>query len=156
MGHRDDELTPAELAEAEAATSRLLARWDEPRPAPPPAGLAGRVLAALPAAPRAARAPAILPRFAGWALAVGAILLLSFGAWGVWLDSAGPAGLLGASGAGLAGLVLQLTLTAKPLLNLLGASAGVSLAALAALLAGGTLWWRMVTAISPAPMEQAV
>jgi hypothetical protein len=51
MGRRDEpELIPsdAELAEAEAATRDLLARYGEPAPAQPPPGLIGRVLAAMP------------------------------------------------------------------------------------------------------------
>lgn len=156
MGHRDDELTPAELASAEAATRRLLARWEEPQPAPPPAGLPGRVLAALPvAAQPAPRRP--LRTLGAGLLAAAAVLLLGMGAWGVWLNSAGPAGLLGRLSAGLAGLILQLTLMAKPLLNLLGASAGLGLAALVALLAGGAIWWWLVSTTRPlAPLEQPV
>jgi hypothetical protein len=156
MGRRDDELTPAALAEAEAATRRILARWDEPQPVAPPPGLARQVLATLPDSPRQARSSAPLPTIGRWALALGAALLLALGGWGVWLDSAGPAGLLGTLGAGLAGLALQLTLMAKPLINLLGASAGMGLAALAALIVGGAIWWRMVSAIMPATLEQAV
>lgn len=156
MGRRDDELTPAEIHAAEEATRRLLARWDEPQPATPPPGLAGRVLATLPDSPRQADRSSPLPTAGRWALALGAALLLALGAWGVWLDSAGPAALLGSFSAGLAGLALQLTLMAKPLINLVGASGGAGLAALAALIAGGAAWWRLVADSAPAPLEQAV
>lgn len=156
MGRRDDKLTLTEIHAAEEATRRILARWDEPQPVAPPPGLARQVLATLPDSPRQARSAAPLPTIGRWALAVGAGLLLILGGWGVWFDSAGPAELLGTFGAGLAGLALQLTLMAKPLINLLGASAGLGLAALAALIVGGAIWWRTVSTIMPVTLEQAV
>jgi hypothetical protein len=142
MGRRDElELTSADLDADEVATRRLLAPFGEPAAAPPPPGLASRVLAALPAAaqPRPRR------RLSPWLILVLG-LLLAVGAWGVLGNSLGPAQAAGDPGEGIGQLVLVLTLAAKPLVNLF-ANLGL-VAALLVLLGFGAalLWWRLLRA----------
>lgn len=140
MGRRDQpELTPsdADLAEAEAATRRLLAARGEPAPAEAPPGLAARVVAALPPSGAAqARRPwwsALRP-----ALAYAAVLLLALVGLGALAADVGlaraapPESALGRIGLALAGTPLGDLLAAG------GAALGV-----VALLAGAWLWWRL-------------
>ncbi len=148
MGRRDESeliLTEAELDAAEGATRQLLAPFGEPSAVEPPPGLAARVLAALPAA---RPTPALAPRsrrLGVWAAALVA-LLLAVGAWGVLVNSLGPARAVGGPAAGLGQLLLVLTLAAKPLLNLL-AHTGLAAALLALIgMASAWLWWRIVRA----------
>jgi len=148
MGRRDESeliLTEAELAAAEAATHQLLAPFGEPSAVEPPPGLAARVLAAL---PTAQPTPALAPRsrrLGAWAAAMVA-LLLAVGAWGVLVNSLGPARAVGGPTEGLGQLLLVLTLAAKPLLNLL-AHTGLAAALLALIgMASAWLWWRIVRA----------
>lgn len=104
MGRRDEpELTPsdAELAEAEAATRELLARYGEPAPAQPPPGLVSRVLAAMPAGrPGRARRPWwAFPRpAAAWALGALAALLILVGGLTAMAGVAASAGVAFGSG----------------------------------------------------------
>jgi hypothetical protein len=147
MGPRDEpELSRDDggLAADEAATRALLARFSEPAPVAPPPGLEARLLAGLPrgAPPRPAAHP--WRRAAAWAAAAAAALLLALGAWGVLINSLGPARVAGGPADGLGQLVLVLTLAAKPLVNLL-ADAGLAAAlAVVTFAAAAWLWWRLV------------
>lgn len=139
-----------ELAAEEAATRALLAAYGEPAQMEPPPTLAARVVAGLPRG--ASRRPAHPWRTASWgAAALALALLLSLGAWGVLVNSLGPAGVAGGPADGLGELLLIFTLAAKPLVNLL-AHAGAA-AALAAVLivAAAWLWWRLVRGTPLAP-----
>jgi hypothetical protein len=155
MGRRDEpELTPGdeELAAAEAATRRLLEPFGEPALLEPPAGLAARVTARLPGAPRRARP---WRGAVAWAASLAAALLLSIGAWGVLVNSLGPSRAAGGPEDGLGQLVLTLTLAAKPMVNLL---ADPGLAAAAALLTAATaawFWWRIVRNTPLVPPAEA-
>jgi hypothetical protein len=150
MGRRDEpELTPTddELAAAEASLRRALARYNEPSPVAPPPDLAARVLAALPAEPpgRRQKAPA-RPRLtpaAGWAASAFAILLLALGSWGVLVTTYAPAS---APADGPGQLLLVLTLSAKPLVNLLASAGAAAALVLLAAVGGAWLWWRIVSA----------
>lgn len=135
---RDGELTDVELAEIEAETRALLARWGEPKLAPPPADLSARIVRRLSATP--ARN--------GWRwqplwLAV-PLLLLVLGGWGLLIDSDGPAALFGDPAAGVGRYVLALILVAKPLWHLWLAGAGWWLIGLFAIFVSGWLWWRLI------------
>lgn len=135
---RDGELTDAELAEVEAETRALLARWGEPKMASPPADLSARVVRRLSAAP-ARRGWRWRPL---WLAAPLVLLVLGF--WGLSIDSNGPASLFGDPATGAGRYVLGLTLVAKPLWHLWLAGAGWWLLGLFVLFAAGWLWWRLI------------
>jgi hypothetical protein len=143
MGRGDNQLTPDDdaLAAAEAETRRLLARYSQPRTVEPPAELAGRVLGALAAPPHPVSR---LRRIYGGAILIGILVALTLGAWGVLLDSTGPARLFGDLSGGVSELLLILTLAAKPLINLLLTAGVATLAILAAIVGGGWLWWQLL------------
>lgn len=146
MGPGDEpELTPGDddLAAAEEATLRLLARFGEPAPAEPPPNLAARVVAGL---PRGQSRRAALPwRRAAWLAAAASLAtLLIVGTWGVLVNSLGPARVAGGPADGLGELVLVLTLAAKPLVNLLADAGLAAVGAVVAIAAMGWLWWRLV------------
>ena len=154
MGRGDNQLTPDDdaLATAEAETRRLLARYGQPRAVEPPAALAGRVMEALsdpPLPPASGR----LRRISGGAVLIGLVAALALGVWGVLLDSSGPARLFGDQGGGVSELLLILTLTAKPLINLLITAGAATLAALVATLGGSWLWWQLLRRELAVPME---
>ncbi len=139
MEHRrDGELTDAELAEVEAETRALLARWGEPTMASPPADLSTRVVRRLSAA----------PAHRGWhwrpLWLAAPLVLLGLGFWGLSIDSNGPASLFGDPATGVGRYVLGLTLVAKPLWHLWLAGAGWWLLELFVLFAAGWLWWRLI------------
>ncbi|WP_298401973.1 hypothetical protein [uncultured Chloroflexus sp.] len=139
MEHRrDGELTDAELAEVEAETRALLARWGEPTMASPPADLSARVVRHLSAA----------PAHRGWhwrpLWLAAPLVLLVLGFWGLSIDSNGPASLFGDPATGAGRYVLGLTLVAKPLWHLWLAGAGWWLLGLFVLFAAGWLWWRLI------------
>lgn len=120
---------------------RLLARYGEPRLLEPPPDLAGRVIDSL------ARPPASTSRLRPISTALillATLVLFALGAWGVLVDSSAPAGLFGDMRSGLSQLLLVLTLTAKPLINLLLTAGMFALLILAAIIAGGWLWWRLL------------
>lgn len=142
MGRRDQpELTPSEpdLAEAEAATRRLLTAYGEPAALEPPPGLAARVVAALPASPAAGRG-----RRPWWAelrpaLAYAAVLLLALVGMGALAASTGLGRVAVAPESALGRI--SLALAGSPLGDLL-AGGGAALGVLA-LAAGAWLWWRL-------------
>jgi hypothetical protein len=145
MGRRDEpELTPsdAELAEAEAATRELLARYGEPAPAHPPPGLVSRVLAAMPQGrPGRDRRPWwAFPRpVAAWALGAVAALLILVGGLTA-LAGIAPAGI--ALGPGILGN-LRAILASRPLGDILAAPApGLILIALGIAVAA-VAWWAL-------------
>jgi hypothetical protein len=142
MGRRDEpELTPSDddLAEAEAATRALLARYGEPRPAEPPAGLTGRVLAALPEQRPARRPWWALPRPAA-AMALGALatLLVLVGGWALLAGGLAPADVA----AGTASPFGRLTtaIATRSLASLVGVPAPVALI-LGLGLVAALVWW---------------
>jgi len=131
------------LAAAEAETRRLLARYGEPSVVEPPADLAHRVIGALPSTsspPTMSR----LPRIYGWLILIGCAALVALGTWGVLLDSSGPAHIVSTLSASLGQLLLLLTLTAKPLINLLLSTGIATLVVVVAILAGSWLWWQLL------------
>jgi hypothetical protein len=157
MGSGDElELIPGddELAAAEEATMRLLARFGEPAPAEPPPNLAARVVAGL---PRGRQRPVAHPwrRAGGLAAAAALALLLIVGAWGVLVNSLGPARVAGGPADGLGELVLVLTLAAKPLVNLLADAGLLAAGAVVAIVAMGWLWWRLVRDTPLAPPAES-
>ncbi|WP_322511106.1 hypothetical protein [Chloroflexus sp.] len=134
----DGELSDADLAEVEAATRALLARWGEPQMASPPADLSARVVRRLTASPtrhnwRWQYLWPALPLF-----------LLILGIWGLGFDSSGPATLFGDPATGVGRYVLALTLIAKPLWHLWLASAGWWVLGLLTLMVSGWIWWRLI------------
>lgn len=146
MGHRDQpELSqqPDPFDQDDDATRRLLAPFAEPTPAQPPADLAARVavFVAQSAPPRRARPWRLAAALVG---ALAAALLLVLGAWGILINSLGPADVAGSPAAGLGELVLILTLAAKPLVNLVANAGLLGALAVAALGGGAWLWWRIV------------
>ncbi|HMQ30744.1 MAG TPA: hypothetical protein PKD53_08435 [Chloroflexaceae bacterium] len=143
MGRRDEpELTPseAELAEAEAATRRLLAAYGEPAPAEPPPGLAARVVASLPATPPAQGVSR--PRWAparplvAWAAA--AALLIVLGAVGALASLPGLVRVAGGPQSALGRI--SNALAATPL-----GPDGAAALALVALVAGAAIWWALAS-----------
>jgi len=140
---------------AEAETRRLLARYGEPRPTPPPPDLAGRVLDLL-ADPQPAPADSRLRRIYGRALLVCLVALMAFGAWGVLIDSSGPARLFGDLSGGLGQLLLLLTLAAKPLINLLLPAGAATLAVALGVVGGSWLWWLLLRRELAASLEAGV
>jgi hypothetical protein len=70
--------------------------------------------------------------------------LILLGAWGVFLDSSGPARLLGDPAGGVAHAVLFVTLAAKPLLNALLQTGPVVLVLVLGAAAAAWLVWRTV------------
>jgi len=156
MGPGDAQLTPDDgIDAAEAETRRLLGRYGEPRAVQPPADLALRVLDTL-ADPGLAQTGSRLRRIYGGVILVCVVALLALGAWGVLVDSSGPAHLFGDVGGGLGELLLLLTLAAKPLINLL-LTAGVATAAvIAAIAVGSWLWWLLLRRELAASLEASV
>lgn len=148
----EPELSPDddELAAAEAATLRMLARFGEPAPVEPPPNLAARVVAGL---PRHTPRPVAHPWRRAGALAVSTLLavLLVVGAWGVLINSLGPARVAGGPADGLGQFVLVLTLAAKPLVNLLADAGVLAVGAAGAIVLLAWLWWRLVRETSLAP-----
>jgi hypothetical protein len=146
MGRGDDSelsLDNLDLAEDEAAVRRALARWGEPAPAPPPPALVARVQAALVEGRAVRDRPRRSARSWAWA-AVALLPLILLGAWGVFLDSSGPARLLGDPAGGVAHAVLFVTLAAKPLLNALFQTGPVVLVLVLGAAAAAWLVWRTV------------
>ncbi len=147
MGRRDDSelsLDNLDLADDEAAVRQALAPWGEPAQAPPPPAIAARVQAAL-VEGRPVRDRPRRPRWSlAWVLTALLTPLVLLGAWGVFLDSAGPASLLGDPAGGLGRFVLMLTLAAKPLLNALLLTGPILLALTLGASAAAWLWWRTV------------
>jgi hypothetical protein len=154
MGRGDNQLTPDDdaLAAVEAETRRLLARYGQPHAVEPPAALAGRVMKALAEPPRPARR---LRRLYMAAIMSCLCVALALGAWGVLLDSSGPARLFGSLG-GLSELLLILTLAAKPLINLLLGAGAATLAFIAAIVVGSWLWWQLLRRELAASLEAGV
>jgi hypothetical protein len=144
------------MAAAEAETRRLLARYGEPRVAAPPADLPDRVMRSLSDTPAGAHHSSRLRRIYGGVILAGLAALLAFGAWGVLLDSSGPAQLFGDMGGGIGQLLLVLTLAAKPLVNLLLTAGAVTLVITAAFAGGGWLWWQLVRHEVSTAMEAGV
>lgn len=148
MESRDNELSVDTAAE-EAALRRLLEAYDEPQPVFALPGLAERVITRLPTEPPAVLAVArrragIRRRITTALYGALAFMLLAIGAWGVLLDSSGPARLFGEPSGGLARLVLLLTLAAKPLVNLLLAAGPLLPLGLLLFAGSAWLWWRIV------------
>ncbi|NJN15840.1 MAG: hypothetical protein HC822_05895 [Oscillochloris sp.] len=143
MGHGDDELnlSDAELAAAEQQTRRILARWGEPSPAPPPPALPARVSATLAGRPtRTARRRSVVPRVVAGVF----VLCFGLGFWGIFGSSLGLAGLFGGPNSVLGGLVLAVALAAKPLVNMLAGAVFYVLPGLVLLAAAAWLWWRLL------------
>lgn len=150
MEHRADELSADEEATAEHEFQRLLARYDEPARLAEPAGLANRVMAGIPGYVPAevARRHRRQRQIRGAMLGSAALLfaaLFGFGFYGVLFDSSAPAALFGTTAGGFAQVALMLTLSAKPLVNLLLTS-GLPLLPLllVVLLLGGWFWQRLL------------
>lgn len=158
MGRGDDELSPDDemVAAAEAETRRLLARYGEPRAAAPPADLPDRVMRSIRETPASAHHSSRLRRIYGAMMLSCLVALLAFGAWGVLVDSSGPAGLFGGLGGGLGQLTLVLTLAAKPLVNLLLTAGALTLVVVLACVGGGWLWWQLVRREVTVAMEAGV
>jgi len=155
MGRRDDELTPAQDAQADQLLRDLLAPYGEPRATPPPQYLARRIVAALPQRPAAVGLPR-LPIAGSGALLAGvlALALFGLGLWGVLGNSAGPAGLLGGATSGLGRALLVLTLAAKPPVGSLAALGLSTLAGGGLLVAlAGWAWWSLVQHPLPGSVE---
>ncbi|MBC8078303.1 MAG: hypothetical protein H7Y32_19645 [Chloroflexales bacterium] len=155
MGRRDDELTPAQDAQADQLLRDLMALYGEPRPAPPPQYLAQRIVAALPQQPATLARRRLPIAGTGASLAgVLALALFALGLWGVLGNSAGPAGLLGGAASGLGRALLVLTLAAKPLVGSLAAIGLPTLAGGALLVAVASwAWWSLVQRPLPGGME---
>lgn len=158
----DDELIPDEvgLTHEEEATRRLLARYGEPRSAAPPASLAQRTIEVLPQhmpflAGTTHRRVTGLRLIYTWIIAVGSLFVLGLGAWGVLVDSGGPARVFGSRGA-LGDLIQILTLAAKPLVNLLVGIGPFGLLGMVAIAGFGTLWWQLVRGVDAVPLEASV
>ncbi|NNJ10941.1 hypothetical protein EKD04_011420 [Chloroflexales bacterium ZM16-3] len=144
MGRRDSQLRPDDaLISAEAETRRLLARYGEPLTVEPPAGLAVRVLDGL-ANQQPTHPASRLRRIYGGVMALCVLILIAFGAWGVLIDSSGPAHLFGDMSGGLSQMLLLLTLAAKPLINLLLTAGAATLAVIVAIVGGSWLWWQLL------------
>lgn len=143
MGLGESQLSPDDLLDAaEAETRRLLARYGEPTLVVPPPDLADRVIATLSRAPT--QTFSRLRRIYTGVLLIGILTLLAFGAWGVLLDSSGPAQLVGDLSGGFGQLLLLLTLAAKPLINFILTAGVATLVVLAAIFAGSWLWWQLL------------
>jgi hypothetical protein len=153
MGRGNKQLTPDDdaLIAAEEETRRLLARYGEPRAVEPPAKLAGRVIDALSEPPP--HPTSTLRRIYGGAILIGILATLALGAWGVLLDSSGPARIFGDLSGGLSELLLILTLAAKPLINLLITAGAATLAVLVAIVGGSWLWWQLLRRELTASLE---
>lgn len=151
MGYRDDRLTDDERADA--ALRQLLAGFDEPQTAPPPADLVSRTARRLPVRPpaqaaRAAARAALLSVAARAALLLVALLIVGLGATamlgGDWLALR-----FGDGSTGLSRTFLTLQLLAKPLWRAGGTLGPLQLLAAIALFGGVVgLWWRLAR---PAP-----
>ncbi|MEI8307444.1 MAG: hypothetical protein WCF99_10300 [Chloroflexales bacterium] len=138
------------MAAAEGETRRLLARYGQPQVMEPPAALAGRVIDAL-SEPSSRPASTLRRFYAGIGLICGCVAL-ALGAWGVLIDSSGPAKLFGDLSGGISELILILTLAAKPLINLLMSAGATALVMIVASLGGSWLWWELLRrelAVSP-------
>ncbi len=139
MGRRDEpELMPSdgELAAAEAHTRRLLARFGEPSAVAPPAGLADRIVAAMPSVSRPIRP--LRRRALGWAITAAASVLVVLGVWVTLGIGLAPASVAEATLLGQ----LTISLAARPL-GTLPSGAGLVIV-LGALVGGAWLWWRYV------------
>lgn len=158
MGRGDPELILDDdaLDAAEAETRRLLARYGQPQAVRPPADLARRVIGALEGPPAAPPRPGRLRRLYGGVIALGLCALFAFGAWGVLLDSSGPAHLFGDLSGGLAQLILLLTLAAKPLINVLLTAGALTAAVIVAIVGGSWLWWQLLRRELAVPLEVGV
>lgn len=156
MGRRDDNrLTPDADEAAERALRALLARSNEPTPIPPPPDLAARIVRRLPIVPPAQAAEAARRRVARgravvWGVALLLLTLSALGAWGILVNSNGPALLLGGPQTALGYAALVVTLAAKPLIGLLlSAGAPTLLGGALLLLAAALLWWRLASRPGP-------
>lgn len=144
MGRRNEpQLTTDPNNHDDVATRQLLAAFGEPVPAQPPEGLDARVALYVHQTARSHnrlvwQRPVVLTG------ALALLVLLSLGAWGVLVNSLGPADVAGDPTAGLGGLILLLTLAAKPLVNLLTEAGLISLVVLLVAAAGAWLWWQIV------------
>ncbi|NTV99854.1 MAG: hypothetical protein HGA19_00950 [Oscillochloris sp.] len=154
MGRGDSQLNSDDaLNAAEAETRRLLARYGQPSYVDPPADLADRVLRVI-NTPPPSRPDSQFRRLSGWVILVGFIALIAYGSWGVLLDSSGPARLFGDLNGGLSQIILLLTLTAKPLINLLLTAGVATFIVLLALVGGGWFWWLLLRQ-ELAPLSEA-
>ncbi len=141
---RNSGITDEELAEAEAATRALLARWGEPHLVSPPSDLSARVVRRFTAAPSF-----------NWRWLWLTVPLFAFvvGIWGIWFDSNGPAALVGSAETAPGRYLLALTLIAKPLWYAWIDHLMWWLAGLAVVIVSGRLWWRMVVDVKLAEVE---
>lgn len=154
MGYRDDFVNDDERAEA--ALRQMLARFDQPQPAPAPPDLVSRSARRLPSQPPAqaarAAARAVWLRAAMRAALVGlALLILGLGATallgGDWLALR-----FGDGSAGLSRLLLTLQLLAKPLWRSIGS---FQLMVSITLFAGvAALWWWLARPLPQLRMER--
>ncbi|MGB9739344.1 MAG: hypothetical protein C0184_12130 [Chloroflexus aggregans] len=135
-----DEFTDEEMAQIEAETRALLARWGEPQMAPPPPDLSARVVRQL-----FGVTPTPTYRRPWWQLwPVLPLVLLAIGAWGLWIDSTGPALLVGGLETDTGRLLVTLTLIAKPIWNLWFTTAWWLIPSLFLLIGGGWLWRTLI------------
>lgn len=150
MGRRNDnQLTAQQEADADAALRAMLARHKQPEALAPPGDLAARIMRQLPAgtpavAAQTARRRLVRRRISAWAGILVLLLLSLIGAWGVLVNSAGPALLFGGPETTLGYTALVVTLAAKPLIaSLLSLGAPILLVGAASIVAASWLWWRL-------------
>ncbi len=150
MGRRNDnQLTAHEEAEADAALRTLLARHKQPEALAPPGDLAARIMLHVPSgtpamAAQAAKRQTRRRRVSAWGSVAAFAVLSLLGAWGVLINSAGPALLFGGPETTLGYAMLVVTLAAKPLIAaVLSLGAPVLLVGAALVVAASVLWWRL-------------
>jgi hypothetical protein len=155
MEHRTDELSAGEEIAAEQEFRQLLERYHEPSRQATPSNLTTRVMLNIP--PRApgelVRRQRRQHRLRNSALGAATVLfvaLFSLGFYGVLFDSGAPATIFSMTG-GFSQVVLILTLSAKPLVNLVLTSGLPLLPVLFLLLLGGSWLWHYLLRGSQKP-----